>query len=267
MNTYLNKVLKTEDKDYVVASDTDSIYLHMGPMVEVIFKERETCDKSIVRFLEKVCDVELEKYIQNSYEELATFVNAYDQKMIMKRENIANKGIWTAKKRYILNVWNSEGVQYNEPKLKMMGIEAVKSSTPGSCRTKIKEALEIMMSGTEDELQDFVTTFRKEFESMPFEDIAFPRGLRIVHLIQSMVSLVLFMYVVHYFITITLRSIRSHINILSYKRVRRLNSYILRNLIVLMRTLSHSSKLYQRSLVLTNRWIMNYNSARVSLNH
>ena len=132
MNTYLNKVLKTEDKDYVVASDTDSIYLHMGPMVEAVFKERETCDKSIVRFLEKVCDVELEKYIQNSYEELATFVNAYDQKMIMKRENIANKGIWTAKKRYILNVWNSEGVQYAEPKLKMMGIEAVKSSTPVS---------------------------------------------------------------------------------------------------------------------------------------
>ena len=176
MNTYLNKVLKTEDKDYVVASDTDSIYLHMGPMVEAVFKERETCDKSVVRFLEKVCDVELEKYIQNSYEELATFVNAYDQKMIMKRENIANKGIWTAKKRYILNVWNSEGVQYKEPKLKMMGIEAVKSSTPGSCRTKIKEALEIMMSGTEDELQEFVTDFRKKFEAMPFEDIAFPRG-------------------------------------------------------------------------------------------
>ena len=176
MNMYLNRVLKTEGKDYVVASDTDSIYLHMGPMVEAVFKERETCDKSVVRFLEKVCDVELEKYIQNSYEELATFVNAYDQKMIMKRENIANKGIWTAKKRYILNVWNSEGVQYKEPKLKMMGIEAVKSSTPGSCRTKIKEALEIMMSGTEDELQEFVTDFRKKFEAMPFEDIAFPRG-------------------------------------------------------------------------------------------
>ena len=117
MNTYLNKVLKTEDTDYVIASDTDSIYLNLGPLVETVFEGREKSDQSIVRFLTKVCDVELEKYIQNSYEELATYVNAYDQKMIMKRENIANKGIWTAKKRYILNVWNSEGVQYNEPKL------------------------------------------------------------------------------------------------------------------------------------------------------
>ena len=176
MNNYLNKVLKTTEIDYVVASDTDSIYLNLGPLVEVIFKDREKSDKDIVRFLEKVCDVELEKYIQNSYEELATYVNAYDNKMVMKRENIANKGIWTAKKRYILNVWDSEGVRYEKPKLKMMGIEAVKSSTPGPCRNKIKQALEIMMSGTEQELQDFVSDFRTDFESMPLEDIAFPRG-------------------------------------------------------------------------------------------
>ena len=138
MNTYLNKLLKTDDYDYVIASDTDSIYLHLGPLVEKVFQNREKSDQSTLRFLEKVCDVEFEKYIENSYEELATYVNAYSQKMVMKRENIANKGIWTAKKRYILNVWNSEGVQYAEPKLKMMGIEAVKSSTPMPCRGAIK---------------------------------------------------------------------------------------------------------------------------------
>ena len=176
MNTYLNKVLKTEDTDYVIASDTDSIYLNLGPLVETVFEGREKSDQSIVRFLTKVCDVELEKYIQNSYEELATYVNAYDQKMFMKRENIANKGIWTAKKRYILNVWNSEGVQYNEPKLKMMGIEAVKSSTPASCRVAIKEALNVIMNGTEDDVQQYISGFRNKFESLPPEDIAFPRG-------------------------------------------------------------------------------------------
>ena len=176
MNTYLNKVLKTEDTDYVIASVSDSIYLNLGPLVETVFEGREKSDQSIVRFLTKVCDVELEKYIQNSYEELATYVNAYDQKMIMKRENIANKGIWTAKKRYILNVWNSEGVQYNEPKLKMMGIEAVKSSTPASCRVAIKEALNVIMNGTEDDVQQYISGFRNKFESLPPEDIAFPRG-------------------------------------------------------------------------------------------
>ncbi len=176
MNEYLNKILKTTEIDYVVASDTDSIYLNLGPLVETIFKEREKSDKSIIRFLEKVCDVEFEKYITNSYEELATLVNAYDQKMFMKRENIANKGIWTAKKRYILNVWNSEGVQYNEPKLKMMGIEAVKSSTPASCRTAIRDALKVIMNGNETDVQEYIANFRKKFESLPPEDIAFPRG-------------------------------------------------------------------------------------------
>ena len=176
MNSYINKILKTKEVDYVIASDTDSIYLNLGSLVETVFKGREKSDQSILRFLEKVCDVEFEKYIQNSYEALATTVNAYDQKMFMKRENIANKGIWTAKKRYILNVWNSEGVQYAQPKLKMMGIEAVKSSTPAACRTAIKDALKVIMNGTESDVQEFVGNFRKKFESMPPEDIAFPRG-------------------------------------------------------------------------------------------
>lgn len=176
MNEYLNKILKTEGKDYVIASDTDSIYLNMGPFVHSVFKGRAKSDESIVGFLDKVCKVEFEKYIENSYKELATYVNAYEQKMQMKRENIANKGIWTAKKRYILNVWDSEGVRYEKPKLKMMGIEAVKSSTPGPCRIAIKQALQTIMNGTEEDVQNYIKKFRKEFESMPVEEIAFPRG-------------------------------------------------------------------------------------------
>jgi len=176
MNAYLNKILKTDGKDYVIASDTDSIYLNMGPFVHSIFKDRETSDERIVGFIDKVCNVEFEKFIENSYKELATYVNAYEQKMQMKRENIANKGIWTAKKRYILNVWDSEGVRYEKPKLKMMGIEAVKSSTPGSCRVAIKQALQTIMNGTEEDVQKYIKTFRKEFELLPVEEIAFPRG-------------------------------------------------------------------------------------------
>ena len=176
MNTYLNKLLKTDDYDYVIASDTDSIYLNLGPMVEAVFKERKKDGESIVRFLDKVCQVEFEKYIESSYQELSSYVNAYEQKMVMKRENIANKGIWTAKKRYILNVWNSEGVQYEQPKLKMMGIEAVKSSTPAPCRSAIKGALNVIMSGNESDVQDYIDKFRREFESITPEEIAFPRG-------------------------------------------------------------------------------------------
>jgi len=175
MNQKINKILKTEEVDYVIASDTDSIYLNLGPLVERVYEGREKTTEGVVSFLNKICEVELEPYIESSYQELADYVNAYDQKMIMKRENIADRGIWTAKKRYILNVWDSEGVRYNEAKLKIMGIEAVKSSTPAPCRQAIKDALKVMMSGTEDEMIDYIDTFRNQFKSLPPEDISFPR--------------------------------------------------------------------------------------------
>ena len=176
MNKYLNKILKTEGEDYVIASDTDSIYLHLGPLVETVFASREKDDKSIVSFLDKVCEVEFEKYISSSYQALANYVNAYDQKMFMKRETIANKGIWTAKKRYMLNAWDIEGVRFAEPKLKVMGIEAVKSSTPGACREKIKECITVIMNESEEAAQDFIADFRDKFSTLPVEDISFPRG-------------------------------------------------------------------------------------------
>ena len=148
----------------------------MGPVVETVYTGREKTTEGVVRFLDKVCETQLEPYIESSYQALARYVNAYDQKMQMKRENIADRGIWTAKKRYILNVWDSEGVRYEEPKLKMMGIEAVKSSTPAPCRAMIKDALKIMMNGTEDEVIDFIEKCRKEFKTLPPEDISFPRS-------------------------------------------------------------------------------------------
>ena len=176
MNQKMNKILKTEDVDYVIASDTDSIYLNLGPLVEGVYKGREETDEVIVGFIDKVCSMELEPYIESSYEALAEYVNAYDQKMFMKRETIANKGIWTAKKRYILNAWDIEGVRFAEPKLKVMGIEAVKSSTPGACRDKIRECLKVIMNSDEEDAQKFIADFREEFYELPIEDIAFPRG-------------------------------------------------------------------------------------------
>ena len=177
MNSYLNKVLKTEDIDYVIASDTDSIYLNMGPLVDKVYSGKEKNTESIVSFLDKLCKVELEKYIESCYQELADYVNAYDQKMQMKRENIAERGIWTAKKRYILNVWDSEGVRYEQPKLKMVGIEAVKSSTPAPCRQMIKDTINLIMNGTEDEVINYIDKCRSNFKKLPVEQIAFPKSI------------------------------------------------------------------------------------------
>ena len=176
LNIYLNKILETDKEDYVIASDTDSVYLTFDKLVSKVFGESPEIIK-VVKFLDKVATDKLEPFIDKSYQALAKLVKAYDQKMIMGREVIADKGIWTAKKRYILNVYDNEGVRYKEPKLKIMGIEAVKSSTPAPCRDKLKEALKIIMNGDEKTLNTFIREFREEFMTLPPEEIAYPRSV------------------------------------------------------------------------------------------
>jgi DNA polymerase elongation subunit (family B) len=176
INEYMNKLLDTSDKDYVVASDTDSIYLRMGELVNKFIKD--TSDKQkVISLMDKICEDKLQPYIDKSYEELAVYVHAYQQKMEMKREGLSDKGIWTAKKRYILNVYNNEGVQYKEPQMKVMGLEMIKSSTPAAIREKMKEAIQLMVNGTENDIHNFISKFREDFRKLPPEDISFPRGL------------------------------------------------------------------------------------------
>lgn len=175
-NEYLNKLLKTDNKDFVIAIDTDSVYLNLEPLVNSVFKDTSDTNK-IIAFLDKICEDKFQPFIDRSYEELAIYIHAYAQKMKMKRENLADKAIWTAKKRYIMSVHNSEGVQYKEPQIKITGLEAIKSSTPTACRDKIKEALDIIMRGDENQLHDMIENFREEFKKMAIEDIAFPRSM------------------------------------------------------------------------------------------
>ena len=175
VNEYLNKVLETDNEDYVLASDTDSLYVTMEKMVE---KVGLTDTDKIIKFLDTVCDGKIQDVIDKCYGEMAEYVNAFQQKMVMKREVLADVGIWVAKKHYVLNVHNSEGVQYEEPKLKIMGIEAVKSSTPEPCRNALKKAFKIMMNGTEDDVINFIEEFKTEFNTFPAEDISFPRSVK-----------------------------------------------------------------------------------------
>ena len=175
VNEYLNKVLETDNEDYVLASDTDSLYVTMEKMVE---KVGLTDTDKIIKFLDTVCDGKIQDVIDKCYGEMAEYVNAFQQKMVMKREVLADVGIWVAKKHYVLNVHNSEGVEYEEPKLKIMGIEAVKSSTPEPCRNALKKAFKIMMNGTEDDVINFIEEFKTEFNTFPAEDISFPRSVK-----------------------------------------------------------------------------------------
>ncbi|WVQ00807.1 hypothetical protein [Synechococcus phage MC09] len=188
VNEFCNKALKTEGKDYVIASDTDSIYINLGGLVSAVVPKGTPAEKT-VDVLNKFCEGKIVPFIDASYDELSDYMNCMEKTLVMKRECIAEKGIWTAKKRYILNVWDNEGVRYKEPSLKMMGIEAVKSSTPAPCRTYIKESLDIIMSGTEDDLINYIEEKRTEHKSLPVEQIAFPRSCNNLNKFKDPVTL------------------------------------------------------------------------------
>ncbi len=176
LNEFLNEHVGTTDYDYVVASDTDSVYLRLGNLVDRFLADGTDVEK-ITDFLDKASEKIIEPFIDKKYEELSGLMNAFDNKMVMEREVIAKTGVWTAKKRYMLSVHDSEGIRYKTPKLKIMGIETSRSSTPQVVRNKLKEMISTVMTGTEDELISSVGEFKSEFNFLDPEDIAFPRGV------------------------------------------------------------------------------------------
>jgi DNA polymerase elongation subunit (family B) len=156
--------------------DTDSLYLNFGPFVKKFLGDNPDTQKA-VRFLDQVCEDRFTKVLNDAYAQLFEKMGGYENRMVMKREGISDKGIWVAKKRYILNVWNNEGVQYKEPDLKVMGIEAVKSSTPAICRDKFMEVFRLLIDGDERDVRKFVNDFRQEFRTLQPEEVSFPRGV------------------------------------------------------------------------------------------
>lgn len=175
VNEFMNKIIGST-KDHVIAIDTDSLYIDFEPLVNKLGWDKLP-KSEVVTLIDKVCREQFEPMLQKSYQQLADYTDAYENKMVMAREAIADAGIWTAKKRYILNVHNNEGVQYAKPKLKIMGIEAVKSSTPYSCREALKELFKVIISGTEKDVQNAIEAFRQHFKTLPPEEVSFPRGV------------------------------------------------------------------------------------------
>jgi DNA polymerase elongation subunit (family B) len=171
INNHMNKIMETTDKDYVIMIDTDSCYVKFADMVEKLEP------KDPVSFLSKVCEESFGNMLEKSYTELYVKFNCLEKRLEMSREVIADKTIVTEKKRYFMNVHDNEGVRYATPQLKIMGIEAIKSSTPEVCRTALKELFKVIISGSESKTQDAIETFKNHFASLPPEKVAFPRGI------------------------------------------------------------------------------------------
>jgi DNA polymerase elongation subunit (family B) len=177
VNDYLNKVLKTtEYKDFVIAGDTDSLYVELGDLIDLVFKDQSDVQK-VVDFIDKIAKEKIQAVINKACADLAEYMHCRENCMDMKREIIGNKAIWTGKKHYIVNVFDDEGVRLAKPKKKIKGLEAVKSSTPSAAREAIKEAIDYILNKDESDLHIYVSDLREKYKTMPLDEIAFNRGV------------------------------------------------------------------------------------------
>ncbi len=163
--------------DYVIASDTDSVYLNLGPLVDKVFKGDQADTTALINWMDLACKKQITPFINSSFMKLADYMNAYEQKMEMKREALATKGVWTGKKHYILDVYDSEGIRYKDPKIKIVGMDAVRSSVPAVCRESLKELYRIVLREDQRAAQAHIDNFRKTFEEMAIKQISSPRGV------------------------------------------------------------------------------------------
>lgn len=174
LDDYLNKICNTRGETYTFYSDTDSCYVTLDNLVNKFFHNQPK--EKVVDLLDKICKEKIVPVMNKACEELAALTHAYQPKLEFKREVIADRGIWVAKKRYALNVYDSEGVRYKDPKLKVLGLEIVRSSTPSAVRQYLRDGVKIALIGTESELQTYIADVEAKFNSMKPEDIAFPRS-------------------------------------------------------------------------------------------
>ena len=175
LNTYLNKACQTSGYNYSFYSDTDSCYVSMQPLVDKLYKNLSS--EKIINILDKICKEQLSKVLLKTSNHIADYTNAFEQKIFFKREAIADHAIFLGKKHYAMNVWDSEGLRYKETKLKVKGLEMVKSSTPGVIRTALKDALKICLTGTQKQLHSFMDTYEQTYLKYTPEQIAFPRSV------------------------------------------------------------------------------------------
>lgn len=173
INRFLNSSFKTQDKDYIIANDTDSAYICLNYIVEKLLKNKPK--EEIVNYLYNVCDKVIDPFLGQTFEKIVTNTNSYASKLSMNREVIADRGIWTAKKRYVLHVLVKNKIRYKYPDLKIVGLEAIKSTTPEICKKRIKNSIRLIMKGDEARLHKYIEMFKTKYFALKFEDIASPR--------------------------------------------------------------------------------------------
>ena len=175
LNAFINKLCNTSNIDRIPLIDTDSIIINLSDFINKYIPNETTENK--IKYLDKLTEDKIRPFIGTCVEELLSYTNAYENKIYFARENIVDTMISCAAKSYVMSIYNSDGIQYTKPKLKIMGLSMIKSSTPKIVRQKLKDSLDIILYSNESKIQEFISEYKKEFMKLPLLDIAFPRGV------------------------------------------------------------------------------------------
>ena len=183
IDAYVCKVTAS-NKKATFYQDTDSCYVSLEEVIEKFILPKLETDsdgkydiQKVIDAMDKIADDRITPAINAACDDLAKYTNSLSQLMNFKREALSDRGVWCAKKKYALNVYDNEGIRYSEPKIKIMGLEIVRSSTPAPVRKMLKDAVTIVLTGDEKELQSHIGEWHSKFCALPAEDIAFPRGI------------------------------------------------------------------------------------------
>ena len=175
VNSYLNTKFKTINDEYVIMGDTDSIYICLEKYAN---QYSNLNNKDISKKLYEFCVTDLLKVIDTSFYNLHKYTNSYENKLIMKVEGISEKTIVAAKKRYISALWSNEGIFYDEIKIKIKGLEVVKSNIPKVCKDDIKECIKLILTKDVKYVRSFISSVREKFKNTyTLEEIAKPQGV------------------------------------------------------------------------------------------
>ena len=167
---------KSHTGNFIIYGDTDSVYFSIKPFVEDYKAEHPQADiNELVDFALEFNNTNVNKIIDDTINEFATELNAYDASTIgAKAEICADTGIFIAKKRYVLRVREDEGTRFalDHPKIKTVGIEIARSSTPSWIRSKLKEAIPILLDKSFADVRTWFLKTKEEYMSQPVETLA-----------------------------------------------------------------------------------------------
>jgi DNA polymerase elongation subunit (family B) len=175
INSYLNTFSGTKEQDYIIFSDTDSSAFTLDRIVKIKNPE------NVTDFLDTFYKDNIDPYLSNIISEFSEEHNFHTNAISFKREKIISKMVVVAKKKYFGIVTDNEGYRYPEPEIFLTGVEVVRSSTPKCVKAPLLDCMNIVLNGTEWELQEYIKKFRKEYQKLSITDISFPRGANSLH--------------------------------------------------------------------------------------